>query len=86
MKNPPDPAPGPGQRIVDTAALVARRRELYPSRVAFARTAEVSLAWIKMVEGGARQPGRHIARALAAALEWDVDKLYLPDDADDAAA
>ena len=72
----------PGQRVVDTAALVARREALYTSRVAFSRSAEVSLAWIKLIETGARQPSRRIARDLAAALKWDVAPLYLPDEAD----
>lgn len=73
---------GPGQRVVDTAALIARRLELYPSRAEFCRVAEVSLAYVKFIEAGTHQPSRRIARDLAAALEWKVDQLYLPVEAD----
>lgn len=73
-------------RKVDTAALKARREALYPaptktaSRLAFCAAAGISKSYVEMIEAGTHQPSRRIARDMAAALKWPVDRLYVADE------
>lgn len=77
----PRPAPilKPGQRAVDTAALLARLTELGMSKRDLAERAPMAYSYVNFIIRGTHQPSWRIARDMAAALKWDVEQLYVAD-------
>lgn len=68
------------RRLVNTAALKRRRRELYPTRAAFCQAAGISLAYSKFLDAGRHQPSPRVLRDIAKALNCKVDDLYRDDE------
>lgn len=71
-------------RTVNGPAIRRRRQELYRSFAEFCAAAGVSGSHMNRIELGTHQPAKPwTARAIAAALGWDVEQLYAADPTDD---